>query len=95
VGATNWRSDYSAVQDGRLVLFGWLYKLGQPDPQSSQVFGNPTSARWTSWREEVGRDFAADILQFFGVKSLAGIEDLLASDRGARSTRYRNLVHGL
>ena len=30
---------YTGVQDGRLVLFGWLYNVGQPDATSAQVIG--------------------------------------------------------
>jgi len=30
---------YTAVRDGKLVLFGWLFNVGQPDTASAQVIG--------------------------------------------------------
>jgi TolB protein len=64
---------YTAVQNGRLVLFGWLYNVNQPDLANAQVFGklyfgSVDEAGATS----VAHEFAADILQRFGAKSLAG-----------------------
>src|SRR6266571_3823502 len=62
---------YTAVQDGRLVLYGWLFNTGQPDVTSAQVIGKlyfgPLDA---DGAKKVARDFAADILQQFGAKSL-------------------------
>jgi TolB protein len=73
---------YTAVQDGRLVLFGWLDNVGQADPASAQLIGklyygtvDPEGAR------SVAREFAADILQYFGAKSLAGSKIFFVSDR--------------
>jgi TolB protein len=64
---------YTAVQDGRLVLFGYLYDVTQANPQSAQVIGklyfgdlSPEGAR------KVAQEFAADILARFGAQSLAG-----------------------
>jgi len=36
---------YTGVQDGRLVLYGWLFNTGQPDVNSAQVIGKLYSAR--------------------------------------------------
>lgn len=73
---------YTGVQDGRLVLFGWLYNVGQPDTTSAQVIGklyfgslNADGAR------QVAHDFAADILRQFGGQSLAGTKIYFVSDR--------------
>jgi TolB protein len=73
---------YTAVQDGRLVLFGWLFNVGQPDVQNAQVIGklyfgtlNAEGAR------QVARDFAADILRQFGGQSLSGTKIFFVSDR--------------
>jgi TolB protein len=73
---------YTAVQDGRLVLYGWLYNTAQPTVASAQVIGklyfgalNPDGAR------QVARDFAADILRQFGAVSLAGSKIYFVSDR--------------
>jgi TolB protein len=73
---------YTGVQDGRLTLFGWLYNVGQPDPQSAQVF----FSRYFADLSEAGaiklaRDFAADILKQFGAQSLAGTKIIFVSDR--------------
>src|ERR1700681_4903743 len=73
---------YTAVQDNRLVLFGWLFNTGQPDVTSAQVIGKlyfgPLDA---DGAKKVARDFAADILQQFGAKSLAGTKIYFVSDR--------------
>jgi TolB protein len=73
---------YTGVQDGKLVLFGWLYNVMQPDTQSAQVIGklyfgslNADGAR------QVARDFAADILRQFGGQSLSGSKIYFVSDR--------------
>jgi TolB protein len=73
---------YTAVQDGRLTLYGWLFNVGQADVNSAQVIGkvyfgslDATGAR------QVAREFAADILQQFGAKSLAGTKIYFVSDR--------------
>ena len=42
--------------------------------------------------KKVAREFAADILQQFGAKSLAGTKIYFVSDR---TRQQRNLVHGL
>jgi TolB protein len=73
---------YTAAQDGRLALYGWLFNVGQPDVTSAQVIGkvyygsmDATGAR------QVAREFAADILQQFGAKSLIGTKIYFVSDR--------------
>ena len=73
---------YTGVQEGRLVLFGWLFNVGQPEVQSAQVIGklyfgdlNAAGAR------QVARDFAADILKQFGGQSLSGSKIYFVSDR--------------
>lgn len=73
---------YTAVQDGRLVLSGYLYNVGQPDLNSAQVlaklyFGSLDA----EGAKSVAREFAADILQQFGAKSLAGSKIFFVSDR--------------
>jgi len=73
---------YTGVQDGRLVLFGWLYNVGQPDLQSAQVIGKLYfGALDADGAKKVAREFAADILQQFGAKSLAGTKIYFVSDR--------------
>ncbi|MBX9599767.1 MAG: hypothetical protein K2X35_02140 [Bryobacteraceae bacterium] len=73
---------YTAVQDGRLVLFGWLYNVGQPDIASAQVVGKVyTGSLDDDGARKVARDFAADILTQFGAVSLAGSRIHFVSDR--------------
>lgn len=73
---------YTAVQDGRLVLRGYLFNVGQPDVNSADLlhklyFGTLDD----EGAKKVARDFAADILQQFGMKSLAGTKIYFVSDR--------------
>ena len=73
---------YTGVQDGRLVLFGWLFNLSQPDPTSAQVIGKLYFGSLDAdGAKKVAREFAADILQQFGAKSLAGTKIYFVSDR--------------
>ncbi len=73
---------YTGVQDGRLVLFGWLFNVGQPDVQSAQVIGKLYfGALDAEGSKKVAREFAADILAQFGAKSLAGSKIYFVSDR--------------
>ncbi len=73
---------YTAVQDNRLVLFGWLFNTGQPDVTSAQVIGKLYFGSLDAdGAKKVARDFAADILQQFGAKSLAGTKIYFVSDR--------------
>lgn len=73
---------YTAIQNGQLVLFGYLYDVTQQSTQSAQVIGKlyfgpntPDGAR------KVAREFATDILARFGAKSLAGTKIFFVSDR--------------
>jgi len=73
---------YAAVQEGRLVVFGWFYNVNQQTLESAQVFGkvyfgdlNEAGAR------QVAQEFAADILGQFGFQSLAGTKIYFVSDR--------------
>ncbi|HLW75858.1 MAG TPA: hypothetical protein VKS01_02715 [Bryobacteraceae bacterium] len=73
---------YTAVQNGQLVLRGWLFNLSQADPQSAQVLGKLYFGSLDeAGAKKVADDFAADILQFFGAKSLAGTKVYFVSDR--------------
>jgi TolB protein len=73
---------YAAEQNGRIVLFGWLYNVNQQDLATAQVLGriyfgdlNDDGAR------KVAHEFAADILGKFGLKSLLGSKIYFVSDR--------------
>ena len=79
----NWLAfGYTAVQNGQLVLYGWLFNVTQPTVQSAQVLGKV----YLGSLDEAGamkdaRDFAADILKQFGAKSLAGTKIYFVSER--------------
>ena len=72
----------AAVQDGRLVLRGWLYNVGARDPAAVHVFGKLYFGTLDdAGAKKVAREYAADILQQFGGKSLAGTKIYFVSDR--------------
>jgi TolB protein len=84
---------YTAVQDGRLLLRGYLFNVGQPDVASAQLIGKLYFGSLDEdGAKKVAREFAADILQQFGQKSLSGSKIYLCPDR---TRQQRNLVHGL
>ncbi len=73
---------YAAVQDGRLVLFGWLFNTAAQDVTTAQVIGKLYFGSLDAdGAKKVAREFAADILQQFGAKSLAGTKIFFVSDR--------------
>jgi TolB protein len=73
---------YTAVQDGKLMLRGFLFKLSQPDVASAQLIGKLYFGTLDEdGAKKVARDFAADILQQFGMKSLSGSKIFFVSDR--------------
>jgi TolB protein len=83
VSATYLAFGYSGVQDGRLVLFAWLYNVAQQDLANAQVIGklyfgslDEAGARQTA------HDFAADIMAQFGFKGLAGTRIYYESSLG-------------
>ena len=73
---------YTAVQNGVLVLYGWLYDLSRGTPANAQVLAkrylgpvDETGAR------KVAHEFAADILALLGGKSLYGSKIVFVSNR--------------
>ena len=82
VNANDLAFGYTAVQDGRLVLFGWLYNLSQPTTTQAQLLNKTYFGSLDeNGARDVARQFAADILQQFGAKSLAGSKIFFVSDR--------------
>jgi TolB protein len=73
---------YTAVQDGRLLLRGFLYNVTQPDVASAGLIGKLYFGSLDDeGSKKVAREFAGDILQQFGQKSLAGSKIYFVSDR--------------
>jgi TolB protein len=80
---SNWLAfGYSAVQNNQLVLYGWLFGVEQPTPQSAQILGKVyLGSLDEAGALKVAREFAADILSQLGVKSLVGTKIYFVSDR--------------
>jgi len=74
---------YLSPQDAKtLVLFAWLYNVGQPDAASAMLFGRRYYGSLdAAGAKKVARDFAADILRQFNIKSPAGTSIYFVSDR--------------
>jgi len=81
-GANYLTFGYTAVQDGRLLLRGFLFNVGQPDVASAGLIGKLYFGSLDDdGARKVAREFAADILQQFGQKSLSGTKIYFVSDR--------------
>jgi TolB protein len=73
---------YTAVQGGRLVLYGWLYNVSQESPSGAQMMGRVyNSTMDETGARDVARQYAADILKIFGASSLAGSKIIFVSTR--------------
>jgi TolB protein len=85
----NWLAfGYTAVQNGQIVLYGWLDNAQQANPQSAQVLGKIyLGSLDEAGAMKVARDFAADILKQFGAVSLAGTKIYFVSNRTGRGVK--------
>jgi TolB protein len=73
---------YTGVDGGQIVLRGWLYNVGQPDPASAQVLGKIYLAPLgQEGARKLAHEFAADILKQFGAVSVAGTRIYFVSQR--------------
>ncbi len=79
---------YAAVQNGVLVVRGWLYDVNKPDPSSAQMFGksylgtiDEAGARKTA------HEFATDIITMFGGKPMFGTHIYFVHQDSARSPK--------
>jgi TolB protein len=77
---------YLSTQEPKtIVLLGWLYNVGQPDPASATLFGKRYYGSLdAAGAKKVAREYAADILRQFNVKSLAGTSIYFVSDRSGQ-----------
>ena len=82
MSATYLTIGYGAEQNGRLVLFGWLYNVTQTSLQNARIFGklyfgdlNEDGAR------KVAHEFASDILEQFGFEGLMNTKIYFVSTR--------------
>lgn len=73
---------YAAEQNGVLVFYGWLLNVNRENPSAAQIFGKryfgPVDENGA---RKVAREFAADIIQQFGGKSLLNTRIYFVSDR--------------
>ena len=77
---------YTAEQNNVLVLSGWLFDLSRGNAAGAQVIGK----RYLGSVDEAGarkvaHEFAADILEILGGKSLFGTKIVFISDRSGRN----------
>lgn len=73
---------YAAEQQGRIVLYGWLFNVTQRDIPNAQVFGKLYFGDLTEGgARTVAHEFAADILQQFGHTGVYGTKIYFVSDR--------------
>lgn len=74
---------YSGVQDGRLVVYAYLYNVTQPDLANAQTIGKLYFGSLDeAGARQAAHDFASDILAQFGVKGLAGTKIYYESSQG-------------
>lgn len=73
---------YTAAQNDKIALFGWLYDVTQASLSSAQLIGKVyTGTLDEAGAKKVAQEFAADILKLFGGVSLAGTKIYFVSDR--------------
>jgi TolB protein len=82
VSATYLAFGYTAVQNNVLVLYGWLFNVGQTTISQAQVlgkryFGSPDEAG----AKKTAHEFAADIIAQMGGTSLLGTKIYFVSNR--------------
>jgi TolB protein len=79
---------YTAAQNDVLVLSGWLFDLSRGNASNAQVIGK----RYLSSVDEAGarkvaHEFAADILEILGGKSLFGTKIIFVSNRSGSKNK--------
>jgi TolB protein len=73
---------YTAPQGGRLVLFGYLYNVRQPDLANAQAIAKVyTGTMDAEGARKVAHEFAADILALAGAQTLVGTKIYFTSSR--------------
>jgi TolB protein len=73
---------YTGVQDGRMVLFGWLFDVTQSTVVSAQLLGKLYFAVLNEeGAQRLAHDFARDIIAVFNVKSVIGTKIYYTSTR--------------
>ena len=84
VSASHLVFGYTAVQNGLLVLYGYVYDVRQPNLQTAQVlFDRLPDSIDEAGAARIAHKFASDIIQKFGGASLLGSRIYFTSDRGS------------
>src|SRR5258708_3290703 len=80
---------YAATQNNQLVLYGWLYDVRQANTTAAQLIGKIYVASIDEdGAKKVAREFAADILKYFGAGSLMRTRIYFVSNsRGSKESR--------
>jgi len=74
---------YTAVQNGVLVLYGYVYDVRQPIQSAQLLFDRLADSPDEAGATRLGHKFASDIIAKFGGASLLGSRIYFTSDRGA------------
>jgi TolB protein len=73
---------YTAIQNNVLVLYGWLFNVGQPTVAQAQVLGKRYfDSPDESGAKKTAHEFAADIIAQMGGTSLLGTKIYFVSNR--------------
>jgi len=81
---------YAGEKDGGLVLFGWLFNTSPADASNGNLFGKLYFGTLDeAGAKKVAREYAADILRQFGLKSLVGTKIYFVSDRTRNKEIWR------
>ena len=73
---------YAATQNNQLVLYGWLFDVRQTNTTAAQLVGKIYLGPMDEdGARKVAREFAADILKYFGAESLIGTKIYFVSNR--------------
>lgn len=73
---------YTAVQNNQLVLYGWLDDVTQSNTSAAQLIGKVYIGTLDeAGAAKVAREFASDILKYFGATSLVGTKIYFVSSR--------------
>ena len=79
---------YTAIQNNVLVLYGWMFNVGQASVSQAQVlgkryFGSPDE----NGAKKTAHEFAADIIAQMGGTSLLGTKIYFVSNRSGRKQK--------
>jgi TolB protein len=80
---------YTAVVNNVMVLYGYLFDLSRGTPADAQIIGKQylASSIDDNGARQIAHQFAADILEKFGAKSLAGTHIYFVHQAGFRSPK--------